>query len=120
MKINHTLEVAVKDIVKYFKGTLGDIKNREKLDNDTTIVTFKSKDILIVRADLVVNIKDEDKLTLSLDVILNGKRLLTKKLEGDEMIIMRVCQNLKHSLDHLLEGLKDGRTRNDSQEKITI
>ncbi len=124
MRKKDILEKATSDIINYFKTTLGDIERKEKLDVDTTIVDFKSSDILIIRIDLIeATVAPEMMIslhTLSLDVILNGKRLLSKKFEGDESIIIRVCDNLKYRLEHLLEGFKDGRVGNNTQEKATV
>lgn len=117
------IDKAYEDIVEYFKGKLGEVKEVSKLDEDTSIVDFTSSDILILRMDLVEEITHPGIMslqTLALDVILNGKKLLSKRFEGDEKIILRMCDNLKYSLPHLLEGFNNGRTRESSQEKITV
>lgn len=124
MKINSNNAVSKtrEYIIDQLTGILGETSRINYIENDTTVVNFKSDNIVIIILDLVEKMRDsaESLWMLSTTIILNGKIVLQKDMNGEGVIILNISKSINNHLETLKEGVNNGNIRNFTPKKSAI
>lgn len=121
--VQNVQKKAIQEIIDCFILNLGEVEGIEAMDSNTTIVRFISSDILIINVELISQLTDVGNVslhTLAMDVILNGKKVMSEQFEGDEMILLRMCENLAYSVVHLIGGQYNGRIGKSAPQEVNV
>ena len=105
----------VSQVISHFVTSLGEVKEIDHIDNQITIIRFKSSDVLTAKVCLIGNLQEGNRVpynTLTVDIVLNGKRVFSDKYEGDEVILLRMCENLVYIMMGIMGGNKNERVGN--------
>lgn len=118
VNVKPILKKALANIVKYFETLNGTNAYRTiKLEYNTTLLKFTNESI-IIKLDIVQK-RTYQHMVLDLLISSNGRILFMGELEGDDIILNRIADNIYFSLKGLMEVYLHDNQRN-SQIKSTL